>query len=523
MRRGGWTFLLGAGLGLVAFGGFGTEGFSFGLPLWTRAISGVRIPVEFVGERLFRALPPVWFGLLVNAFEGFGRRVLGIEHFGKILALLVANLLVAGLGGLGALVLERWVRRQRSALVAAAWATAATWIAWSLVLMPLAGGGILGQNAGPVGRVLGLLLVWSAAYGVPLVAVLRLTPQPATGEHPPGEVEGIDRREAIARGLRVVLGAMAGSALGELALRTAAWAQSVVSRIRGLPPEITPNDQFYTVSKNFFDPQVDGRTWRLEVTGLVEKSLTLTLDDLKRLPAFSRPHTFECISNPVGGDLIGNAVWKGVRFRDLFARAQPKPQAHKVVFWCADGYHTAVPLVDLMDPDAFLAYEMNGSPLPHRHGFPLRAVIPGLFGMKNPKWITKIELTDKDHLGYWESQGWSDEAVVKTMSKFTTPQDGATLPAGTVGVGGVAYAGDRGISAVEVSFDDGKTWRRAEVKPAMGKHTWVLWGLFWEARPGRYVLKVRALDGVGTLQDPRPRPPLPEGATGYHTIRVTVR
>jgi DMSO/TMAO reductase YedYZ molybdopterin-dependent catalytic subunit len=143
--------------------------------------------------------------------------------------------------------------------------------------------------------------------------------------------------------------------------------------------------------------------------------------------------------------------------------------------------------------------------------------------MKNPKWITKVELTDKDHLGYWESQGWSDEAVVKTMSKFTTPTQGAAVPAGVVAVGGVAYAGDRGVSAVEVSFDDGKTWRSAQLKPALGKHTWVLWAALWEAKPGRYVLKVRARDGVGTLQDGRPRPPLPEGATGYHAITVTVR
>ncbi len=129
----------------------------------------------------------------------------------------------------------------------------------------------------------------------------------------------------------------------------------------------------------------------------MEDRLVLSLEDLKRLATVTRPHTFACISNPVGGDLIGNAIWRGVRFRDLIARARSKPQAHKVVFRCADGYHTAVPLVDLLDPDAFLAYEMNGEPLPKAHGFPLRAVIPGLYGMKNPKWITRIELTDRDH------------------------------------------------------------------------------------------------------------------------------
>ncbi len=331
------------------------------------------------------------------------------------------------------------------------------------------------------------------------------------------------RRELLRQGARLVAAALAGSGAAAWLARAAARGQTVFGRIRGLPPEVTPNREFYTVSKNFFDPELDPRRWRLEVSGLVEHPYRLTLGELRALPSVSRPHTFECISNPVGGDLIGNAVWKGVRLRDLLDRARPKAGARKVVFWCADGYHTALPLEDAGDPDSFLAYEMNGEVLPKAHGFPVRAVIPGLFGMKNPKWITKMELTDKDHLGYWEQKGWSDDAVVKTMSKFTTPTHGATVPAGTVWVGGVAYAGDRGISTVEVSFDDGRTWHRAQVKPPLGKHAWVLWAVPWEARPGRYVLKVRARDGLGTLQDGRPRPPLPEGATGYHAIAVTVR
>jgi len=502
--------------GLLAFGSWAVGPVPVGLPLWLRSVLHVRTPVEALGERAFRSLAPEAFAFWVNFLEGVGRHYLGVVHLAKTLALLGANVAVFGLGVAGAWAYRRWAPRGLPTWTRWLVASGATAAAWGLGVLPAAGGGWFGANLGPAQASAVLVGVASLVYG----GALALQP---SGRPQDGGEAGLTRRALLGRGVRLVLAALAGSGLAAWLERAWAWGQSLFDRVRGLPPEVTPNREFYTVSKNFFDPDVDPRRWRLEVSGLVERPYRLSLEELRALPAYSRPHTFECISNPVGGDLIGNAVWRGVRFRELLERARPKPAARKVVFWCADGYHTALPLEDVLDPDSFLAYEMNGEVLPKAHGFPVRAVIPGLFGMKNPKWITKIELTDRDHRGYWESQGWSDEAVVKTMSKFTTPTDGATLPAGSVAVGGVAYAGDRGISAVEVSFDDGRTWRRAQVKPAMGQHTWVLWALLWEARPGRYVLKVRARDGVGTLQDGRPRPPLPEGATGYHTIRVTVR
>jgi DMSO/TMAO reductase YedYZ molybdopterin-dependent catalytic subunit len=502
--------------GWLAFGALTLGPVPVGLPLWLRLVADVRPPVEALGERVFRALPPETFAFLVNFLEAVGRRYLGVTHLAKSLALLGANFAVFCLGVAGAWAYARWLADRGG--VWARWlvASAATGLVWGLVVLPAAGAGWFGAAGGPLGPALVLLASSSLLYGGSLVLQPR-------GRPPARDGPDLTRRELLGRGIRMCVAVLAGSGLVAWLGRAAAWAQSVFDRIRGLPPEVTPNGQFYTVSKNFFDPDVDPRRWRLEVSGLVERPFRISLEELRRLPSYTRPHTFECISNPVGGDLIGNAVWKGVRFRDLLERARPRPEARKVVFRCADGYHTALPLEDVTDPESFLAYEMNGEVLPKAHGFPARAVIPGLFGMKNPKWVTKLELTDRDHLGYWESQGWSDEAVVKTMSKFTTPPDGGSVPAGTVEVGGVAYAGDRGISAVEVSFDGGRTWRRAQVKQPMGRHTWVLWAVLWEARPGRYVLKVRARDGVGTLQDGRPRPPLPEGATGYHTITVTVR
>lgn len=502
--------------GWVAFGAAVVGSVPVGLCLWLRPVLEVRPPVELIGERMFASLPPEAFGVLVNFLEQLGRHWLGVTHLAKRLALVGANGLVFLLGAGGAWAGDRWLLRGSSFWKNWARAAATAWVAWVGVVIPLTGGGFLASSLGPPLQVLVLLAVGSLLYGAALAGMRRPAPRR-------GAVGGITRREVLRRTVRALAVALAGSGAASWLGGAAAWGQSVFSRIRGLPPEVTPNGEFYTVSKNFFDPNVDPRRWWLEVSGLVEHPYRLTLDELRSLPSVSRFHTFECISNPVGGDLIGNARWKGVRLRDLLDRARPKAAARRVVFWCADGYHTALPLEDVADPDCFLAYEMNGEALPKAHGFPLRAVIPGLFGMKNPKWITKIELTDKDHLGYWESRGWSDEAVVKTMSKFTTPTPGAAVPRGDVMVGGVAYAGDRGISAVEVSFDDGRTWHRASVKPPLGKHTWVLWATLWEARPGRYVLKVRARDGLGTLQDSRPRPPLPEGATGYHTITVTVR
>jgi hypothetical protein len=290
---------------------------------------------------------------------------------------------------------------------------------------------------------------------------------------------------------------------------------------------VTPNDKFYTISKNLagLDPKVDEQKWSLEITGLVGKPIKLTYADIKAMPSVSRYHTLECISNEVGGDLIGNAMWKGVRFRDLIERAGGlNPKAIRFALRCADGYSEGIPVVDAMKADTLVVYEMNGVTLPHSHGFPIRMLTPGLFGMKNPKWITKIEAVSTNFTGYWQAQGWSDEAVVKTTSQLRVPAGGQTVPNGNVDVGGVAYSGDRKIQDVEYSADDGKTWTKAEIKPALGPYTWVLWAAVWKpAGPGRYTLKVRAKDGFGVIQASQEAPTLPDGASGYHIIRVTVR
>jgi DMSO/TMAO reductase YedYZ molybdopterin-dependent catalytic subunit len=377
-------------------------------------------------------------------------------------------------------------------------------------------------------------LLAAAAFGLVLGIMRRRGPVPRARsgilQRHPGDGSQVKRREILARWLLAVAsGAGAGllvQLLAASAARAGAAVQSLFQRIRGLPPEVTPNDRFYVVSKNAagLDPRVDVSRWRLEITGLVGSPVRLTYDEIRAMPSVTRYHTLECISNEVGGDLIGNALWKGVRFRDLIQRAGGVgPRAIRFALRCADGYTEGIPVADAMQPDVMLAYEMNGETLPRAHGFPVRLLIPGLFGMKNVKWLTRIEATSAHFTGYWQASGWSDEAVVKTTSVFRVP-DQARLPAGEVEMGGIAYSGDRGIQEVEVSTDGGRTWARAEIKKPLGPYTWVLWAAVWRPeRPGEYVLKVRARDGTGLLQTAQEAPPLPDGASGHHTIRVRVR
>jgi len=290
---------------------------------------------------------------------------------------------------------------------------------------------------------------------------------------------------------------------------------------------VTPNEKFYKISKNVFDPKVNVSRWSLELKGLVDRPMRLNHNEVKALPMKEQYGTLECISNEVGGDLISTAYWKGVPLKELLAKAGVKQTAKKVIFRAADGYSTAIPLVKAMHPDTLLALEMNGVPLPDDHGSPVRLINPGHYGMKNPKWITEIELTDKDYKGYWESRGWSDEAKVKTMSRIDVPANGTTIPKGGEDMGGVSFAGDRGIRHVEVSLDDGATWRKATLKKAIGPYTWILWGLPWTApaspqKERKLVVKVRAVDGTGDIQTAQVTKVLPDGASGYHTIYLTL-
>ncbi len=335
-----------------------------------------------------------------------------------------------------------------------------------------------------------------------------------------------DRRTFLAG----VLAAMGLPALAR-AIRAAgnlgqglAHAQEVWTSIRGLSSEVTPVGKFYTVSKNIFDPSVDARAWQLVLRGKVERPLTLTLDELRQLPSVTKPHTLMCISNEIGGDLISNAIWKGVPLKALLEKAGIRPGANKLILRGRDRYSDSFPLSAALLEGTILAYEMNGKPLERQHGFPARILVMGLYGIKNVKWLSELEVVDYDYKGYWQGHGWSDTARYKTFSRIDVPNPGAQLKRGEKNwVAGVAFAGDRGVQAVEVSVDGGKSWRQAPLKLATGDHTWTLWALEWTPTiPGGATLIVRAVNGRGRVQPVGPKPPLPDGVEGLHTVPVTV-
>ncbi len=289
--------------------------------------------------------------------------------------------------------------------------------------------------------------------------------------------------------------------------------------------EITPTESFYHVSKNFFDPSPSANGWKLQIRGLVDNPYELTYEQLTSMPAVNVVVGMMCISNPIGGGLIGNTTWKGVRLADLLKRARPRKGVVDVALYALDGYSDSITFEKAMDPNVVLAWEMGGRPLNATHGFPARLLVPGIYGMKHVKWLTAVELVDYDFKGYWQqpSQGWSDPAPVQTMSRIDFPTE-RTLSPGRISLSGIAFAGDRSISRVEVSTDGGQTWAEAYLKPPMSRTAWVLWGYDWTPPgPGTYRVMVRATDGQGNLQTATRTDPYPNGATGYHTVTYTIR
>ena len=292
--------------------------------------------------------------------------------------------------------------------------------------------------------------------------------------------------------------------------------------VPGLASYVTANDRFYRVDTALVIPQVDPRQWRLRIHGRVRRPYTLTFRELLDQPMVERYLTLTCVSNPVGGPLIGNARWLGVPVADLLAEAGPLPGADQVVSRSVDGWTCGTPTSVLMDGrDALLAVAMNGEPLPPEHGFPVRMVVPGLYGYVSAcKWISEIELSSFDDFdAYWVRRGWAPRAPIKTQSRIDTPRERAA--AGTVTVAGVAWAQHRGIARVEVRIDDGP-WQEATLADTVSADTWRQWSLRWEATPGPHRLTVRATDADGVTQPEEPSPAAPDGATGWHTVDLEV-
>ena len=276
--------------------------------------------------------------------------------------------------------------------------------------------------------------------------------------------------------------------------------------------------------------------WNLRVTGLIDNPLELTYGELKSLPSMEEYATLECVSNKVGGDLISTALWKGVSLKSVLEMAQVKPEATYVVFRCFDGYDVGIPLEKGLEETTLLAYEMNRATLPADHGFPVRAIVPGIYGMMNAKWVTEIELVDTVYEGFWQRKGWSNEAKYKIHSTIVAPGSALSNRFGSLGmpttvtlgnkvpIAGIAFAGNVGISKVEVSMDGGNSWQEARMKRPISINSWVLWYIEWNPESqGTHIISVRATDGTGKIQPVGFHEPFPDGSSGYNMIEVMVQ
>src|SRR5918995_1435273 len=300
-----------------------------------------------------------------------------------------------------------------------------------------------------------------------------------------------------------------------------------------LASEITPTDLFYRVDINPVPPTVDANSWRLVVKGLVNTPLTITYEQLRSMASIPQIATLECVSNKIANDFIGTAIWNGIKLKSVLDQAGLKPNAKYIVFRCADGYDVGIPLERGLQEGSILAYGMNGETLNANHGFPVRAIIPGLYGMMNPKWITEIEVIDRVYEGYWQKKGWANNARYNTHSYIVIPGNAPirkvfrnlgsvnAIVGEQIPIAGVAFAGDRGISTIQVSSDGGATWKDAKVKNPLSPYSWVIWTTELDVTSGRdYKIVVRAIDKTGKIQTGEVREPFPSGATGYHTVEV---
>ncbi len=303
-------------------------------------------------------------------------------------------------------------------------------------------------------------------------------------------------------------------------------AQRIEANRERIPPapgtraEITPTDRFYRVDINTRPPEIDAAAWAVKVSGLFYRPRPLRMADFVAYPAVSQPITLCCISNPVGGDLIGTTVYTGVPLRVVLHDLGLRPEARALQIFSADGFYETVSPEDMLDPRTLLVYGMNGESLTAAHGFPLRVYIPNRYGMKQPKWITGMEAVGHPDSGYWVDRDWSHEArpqILSIIDHVATDR----VQDRKVPVGGIAWAGDRGIRKVEVQVDSGP-WAEAALRtPPLGPLTWVQWVYEWPREPGQHTLRVRATDGTGALQVETAHDPYPNGATGYHSVTVT--
>jgi DMSO/TMAO reductase YedYZ molybdopterin-dependent catalytic subunit len=398
---------------------------------------------------------------------------------------------------------------------------------------------------GPVDAIPSLV---GAAAGIGAFRLLRrsaglTSARGGAGDTAQDPVPGFDRRRFLWTGVAAVGVAGASGELGRLLIgRSDASDSRAAVRIPapadpappipaeadlgvpGLGSFITPNERFYRVDTALFVPAVTAERWTLKVHGMVDTPITLDYRQLLERPLIERDVTLTCVSNEVGGRYIGNARWIGAPLKDLLDEAGVAPEATQLVSRSVDGFTVGTPTAIAMDGrDAMLAVAMNGQPLPIEHGFPVRMVVPGLYGyVSATKWVVDLELTTFEaYDAYWIERGWAQQAPIKTESRIDTPKSGASLPSGETVIAGVAWAQHRGVEGVEVQVDGGP-WMPAELGAEDTVDTWRQWMIRWDAGAGDHAVSVRATDGTDRTQTDRTAAPFPNGASGYHTISVTV-
>jgi DMSO/TMAO reductase YedYZ molybdopterin-dependent catalytic subunit len=502
-----------------------------GIGLWMGQRTGGVITAQLLADRITGVTPVSVFGRVMQQLEENAKPL-------TLLGLTLAQMLAGAGIGAGFGLMSRVTRIP--VIVGAMLVSLVAWLILSLIVAPLGQIGVMAADApGGAGSTQVLFIVSATVFGV----VTAYATRALSGSGRPVHTDPSRRRLAGRLGVAglVVPALLAGGYTTRYALRLRHASAAVPAPIAekdddddpddgdpftfaGMPHFVTPTPEFYVVSKNIVDPKVDGSTWMLEIDGMVRQPLSLSLTDLLARESVEFTSTLECISNPVGGKYISNAVWQGVPLASLLEEAGLADGIVDLELHAADGYVESIPLAEGLAADTVVVHTMNGEPLKDQHGFPARLIVPGIYGMKNVKWITKITAVDEDILGYWQQRGWSDPAPVLTMSRVDTPASGARLVAGKPFIaGGVAFAGDRGLSGVEVSFDEGATWVEADLSDVPGDLTWRLWRAeHLPGAEGRLEVRVRATDGTGDVQTAEQQPPLPDGSTGHHNVRFSI-
>ncbi len=486
------------------------------------ACFGVATPLAIIGDRLSVFIKPGPFLSIMGRVGGYNHlKQLGV---GSTMA---GQLFVGALAGaIFGLLMRRNPQRRvtaytmsifvvlpLAAIAIALWPVLGT----SYIGLPIASGGAVTL----IGFALSVLV-----FERTLVASFHFLTRPEAGAESGEFTPAIGRRALILGGLGVLI---AGGGVGLLRrlYRIATFSYDGTQYKGRIVQPITPNDLFYCVTKNVIDPRVNVDLWHLEVNGLVQNPTTYRFQDLKAFNQVEQETTLMCISNGLDAGLISNAVWKGITLRDLIDPAGPMADARRVRLFGVDNYTDTIPLEKALDPTTILASAMNGVDLPHRHGYPLRAIVPGYFGEKHVKWLTRIELTGEDVKGFYETQGWGPDFMTPTRSRIDAPDHESRFSlgqlSGPIEVKGIAFGGDRGVSRVEISDDDGETWTDASIHYAGTKLTWALWTYEWRPDgPDDYTLVVRATDGEGAVQEwEEDRSPF-SGVTGFHKIAVHV-